>query len=712
LKGKTVTQRATRGRLWLAFLLVFVASLARNIPAQTDPSPTPGASEYIKELAAKLMAGDLDLTLLAALDLLKIENSDEALAALRDALECEEEEVRIKVMKAFELQRDPRANDVLVTALSDQNDRIRGAAVSALSEQRIETLLAPLSQVLLTEDAAELSKQGVARVLKTKRNKQAIFLLIQALKENPENVKAECAAALIALTSFDFGEGYQGWLDWWNSVEKLSREELLEMILQHREEQLAEVKETLKAVEAEVAGLSIKLLEGRSDRTSPALLAEATRAKHPAVRKYAAAELGKIESEEAARILVEAINDESADVRTEIIDSLGKIGEKARLAVAAIGEALLNDPQPVVREAAAAALMAIKDKDSTSSLIDALCQDLSWEVRAKAAKALGNIGATEAVSTLLKALYADPEPAVRREAAWALGQTGDRSTIPMLSDRLVDEDHHLVRRAIAQSLGQLGGKEAASVLMELAGDSDPRVREAAFAALGKTGDPAAVGPLTKGLLDADEKGASAAADALEKVLPDNLNAYLELAEQQTEQGNNSLAARLFEITLRHFADKASEQEKLWDVKRRLAAFFLDEKNYKKALPLYDDLAQHDLTPEALQALALCYEVTGNYLDAAKTHLSMTQIEGSNVASEWEKIAQNAVQLKSSGSTEELRELLNLLYEKAPDLGTPETKATLEALKEELAPSEPSPTPTPSPVSPSPPATSPTSSAHP
>ena len=41
------------------------------------------------------------MTLLAALDLLKIENSDEALAALRGALESEKEEVRIKVMKAF-----------------------------------------------------------------------------------------------------------------------------------------------------------------------------------------------------------------------------------------------------------------------------------------------------------------------------------------------------------------------------------------------------------------------------------------------------------------------------------------------------------------------------------------------------------------------------------------------------------------------------------
>jgi len=651
-------------------------------------------------MVADLMNGDTDRALVAALGLLDMTDSAQALAALKTALASDNEDVRVRVMKAFELRRDPRANDMLVDALSDQSERIRSAAVSALSQQDIDTLIDPLSAVLLGEDVPELSKQGAARVLKTKRNKQSIGLLIQALADNPDKVRAECAATLAALTSFEFGDDYQTWMDWWKSIEPLSREDLLVVVLQHREAQLAEAKEALKTVKAEAADIWISHLEKRNDRTSTLPLSEAIRAKYPQVRRYAAAELAKIDSEEAARTLADAIKDDSTEVRKEVVSSLGKIGERARFAVAAIAESLLGDPQPTVREAAAAALNAIKDKDSTSALIAALRQDNSPGVRANAAKALGNIAADGAVSVLLTALYKDPEPSVRREAASALGNTKDRTTVPLLAERKNDQDH-LVRRAIAKSLGQLGGQEAVSALLDIAKDSDSNVRVAAFDALGLIRDPAALSALIEGMMDPEETVARAAANALEKVLADDLSAYMKVADEHAQSGNKALSARLYEIILRHFAGKTAEQQALRDVKRRLAAIYLEQQKYKEALPLWQEISQQEPTLEALGALARCYEALGNHLDAAKTHLAIVQMEKSDTIPQWERIVENALALKSSGNVDQLRDLLELLDQKAPGLGTPETKAKLQALRQELMPPTPSPTPTPS-TTPSPP----------
>jgi len=709
LKTRPVGYTSGPHKLWFAVFLLSVATVAPTALAETSPSPspTPEPSESIEELVNTLMNGDSDRALLSALTLLDMSDSGQALSALRAALEGDKQEVRMRVMKAFEIRHDPRANDLLVAALSDQSEEIRAAAISALSEQETDTLIAPLSNVLLDQDAPQLAKEAAAKVLGAKRNKQAIQLLIRALEENPEAVKAQSAATLAALTSFDFGQDYRKWTDWWKTIEPLSREQLLEMILLHREQQLAEASSTLKAVKADAADIWISLLESRNDRTAVAPLAKAIQLEYAPVRKYAAGELGKIESEESAKVLADAINDESADVRVEIINSLGRIGEKGRIAVAAISECLITAPQRAVRRAAAAALNAIKDKAAASALIAALRNDEDPDVRANAAKALGNIAAAEpantpggigAVSVLLDALYKDAEPSVRREAALALGKTRDRNTVRLLFNRR-DDDDDLVRRAIAQSLGKLGGEEAVSALLELAEDSHPFVREEAFTALGDLGDPAATESLVKGLADSDQDAAAAAADALQKVLADNMSAYLDIAKQQMQSGNRQIAAKLYEVVLGRFATNTSDHQGLWDVKRRLANLLLEEGNCKKAYPLYEELSQHEPTLEVLGGLAACYDSAANHLAAAKTRLRITRLEGADSPSEWAKIVDNALALKSAGKTNELRQLLLFLEDKAPDLGTPETRGTLQALMQELTGPEPSPIPTPTPPAP-------------
>jgi len=90
-------------------------------------------------------------------------------------------------------------------------------------------------------------------------------------------------------------------------------------------------------------------------------------------------------------------------------------------------------------------------------------------------------------------------PRARANAAVALGEFGDPAAVKPLIDALDpksnDRDVLDANRYIAEALGALRAKEAVPVLQELARSPDGYVQVAAVDALGRIGDPAAVGTL-------------------------------------------------------------------------------------------------------------------------------------------------------------------------------------------------------------------------
>ena len=88
---------------------------------------------------------------------------------------------------------------------------------------------------------------------------------------------------------------------------------------------------------------------------------------------------------------------------------------------------------PAVRLAAAEALLTLKSAPAVVTLLGALRRD-SWQVRRNAAAVLGQIQATWAVEPLGKALD-DPHPVVRRAAAAALRRIGTADAVAMLRAR-------------------------------------------------------------------------------------------------------------------------------------------------------------------------------------------------------------------------------------------------------------------------------------
>jgi len=156
----------------------------------------------------------------------------------------------------------------------------------------------------------------------------------------------------------------------------------------------------------------------------------------------------------------------------------------------------------------------------TPRAVDALLPDLQdkdWRVRRNAAQALGALKAPRAIGPLLEALK-DRTATVRERAAVALGRIKDPETIPALIEAVVEQNGH-VNQGAYQAIKKFGRKAGpylvealklkpsiylvellgeskywaqTELLITLAGNSDPVMRQKALIALGKTGDQPAI----------------------------------------------------------------------------------------------------------------------------------------------------------------------------------------------------------------------------
>jgi HEAT repeat protein len=157
----------------------------------------------------------------------------------------------------------------------------------------------------------------------------------------------------------------------------------------------------------------------------------------------------------------------------------------------------VTDAGPVARAAELASLgqRSTLDHDTRDRLV-AAGDDPDPRVRAAALGALVRAAPDDAVGAWLHAL-GDTSPAVRRRAAeLAPGVPGDERVAPALVAALGDRDVTVVEAA-AWSLGELPeparAAGAVGALGELArSHHDALAREAAVAALGSIGDPAAL----------------------------------------------------------------------------------------------------------------------------------------------------------------------------------------------------------------------------
>ena len=230
-------------------------------------------------------------------------------------------------------------------------------------------------------------------------------------------------------------------------------------------------------------------------------------------RASSAVLLGRIRSDTAVAALVDAMSDESEDVRMVAAHSLGVIGDPAgvrsltgaladssrwtathvaadllRMGAAAVPTLIeiassSGSGRPGAHEAGVTAVRVlgeIRDHRAAPVLIDLLSTGRDLNVRARAAAALGTVGGP-LVPEALRAALADEAWQVRAQAATGLGALRDRQAVGALSAAIVDENWW-VRRNCAEALARLGqpGRQA---LVALSAAPDRYVRERCRAVL-------------------------------------------------------------------------------------------------------------------------------------------------------------------------------------------------------------------------------------
>jgi HEAT repeat protein len=249
--------------------------------------------------------------------------------------------------------------------------------------------------------------------------------------------------------------------------------------------------------------------------------------------------------DESARAAVVRTMDELAEDRVEL-----NFGRLLRIA--------LDDPSPVVRQLAVAALWEDERADMLERLRRLLAADVSEDVRAEAAKGLGRFaelaaegaladnvaeqvrtdllaaavdsaeaygvrrraleaagafGGDDRVRAAIDDFYESGDQGFRGSALFAMGKSCDARWLGRLVDELESDDAEL-RFEAANACGAIGDVDAIPALLRLADDEDAEVRHAAIDAIGRIGGQAAVRALQEIAANADPADAEEIDEAL------------------------------------------------------------------------------------------------------------------------------------------------------------------------------------------------------
>jgi HEAT repeat protein len=291
-----------------------------------------------------------------------------------------------------------------------------------------------------------------------------------------------------------------------------------------------------------------EILQQLPDEDLPALF-PSLRDEQPAVRKWAAAILGRRLCRGAVPQLVGSLEDENGHVRGEAAKALGEIGDQMAIAPLIT---LMSDPFPDVRQTAVESLVRLgeggedlrqlvlnfleprldsPDQDLVASALriaarlggekviarlEFCLKDERSQVRRAAVEALGVIDSPQAVEILQLALT-DEDTMVRREAVQMMGNRRSPEILPFLVPMLRDEDLWVRVRAV-QAVAGIGLPEAHRVLMEVVErEAAGPVKLAAIRALGQEGVSSSR-PILFSLVDGlDRESRMAAIEALGKM---------------------------------------------------------------------------------------------------------------------------------------------------------------------------------------------------
>jgi HEAT repeat protein len=219
------------------------------------------------------------------------------------------------------------------------------------------------------------------------------------------------------------------------------------------------------------------------------------------------------------QVFIDALDDESFEVRTSAAIALGKTGSKD--GAKALREASVKDKHKDVRDSAVLGLGLLGDPGDIPFLLKVLRDDKeNQRHRSFAAFALGLIGGEDAATALLifadgepdrPSTFAHEQPPLVASTFVAMGLTGDPRVLPSLREALANPKFDdAVRAFVVLSLGRMKDRDSLGEIGRmLVVEKDSGLRRSAAIALGK-------------IATADDQAAVEALVAAAKGAPDEM----------------------------------------------------------------------------------------------------------------------------------------------------------------------------------------------
>jgi HEAT repeat protein len=382
---------------------------------------------------------------------------DPLLAVLNDT----NANVRAGAARALGKIGDIRAMNALIFRLRhDEDPEVRKSAVWAL-HMGAARAVAPLIEAL--RDPDEWVRFGAVIVL-AKIGRAAVAPLIQALHDPLPLVRANAAETLGRIGDPVAAEALSAALEdpnadvWQQAAVSLGRLR-----------DARAVKSLIQVVKSKSSGLRTKAIKAlghiRDVRAIDPLIDVIYFEQDRWMRLFAIESLGRIDDIRALEVLVDAAYDESRDVRTKAIVTLGEF--TSTLATDALY--IIFDDMQVDTEDQQTALFELGkrgDERALDGLIDLLQYDTQVDNRIYAALILGEIGGEAAVASLINALC-DEVQDVADNALKSLIKLGNDATGPLLQN--LQESTTAERRMwVIRALGEIGTEQAIDALMDVA----------------------------------------------------------------------------------------------------------------------------------------------------------------------------------------------------------------------------------------------------
>lgn len=221
-----------------------------------------------------------------------------------------------------------------------------------------------------------------------------------------------------------------------------------------------------------------------------------------------------------------ALADESDEVREHAARGLWDSDD--RVVIRPLVDLLANDPAPNVRAAAAMALSKFavmaqegklhsRDSDRIRNiLMEVIGQDdEDMEVRRRCIEAVASFNTPE-IANIVQEAYESIDPRMKQSAIYAMGRTSNSQWLTTVLKETNAPDP-AIRYEATNAAGLLGDESTAAHLIALIKDDDTEVQVAAVEALGNVGGALALRALQQALKIGDEAIEEAAKEALENL---------------------------------------------------------------------------------------------------------------------------------------------------------------------------------------------------